>query len=81
MLYSNQKIPIKFIIKNITLQTFKLIVFPSLYLEAPAYLIDLMQDKNVEIRKMCDSCLDIISQMPNEWAARIKVSNKYKNIF
>ncbi|CAG9566978.1 unnamed protein product [Danaus chrysippus] len=41
--------------------------------EAPAYLIDLMQDKNVEIRKMCDSCLDIISQMPNEWAARIKV--------
>ncbi|CAG5021715.1 unnamed protein product [Parnassius apollo] len=41
--------------------------------EAPAYLIDLMQDKNVEIRKMCDSCLDIISQMENEWAARIKV--------
>ncbi|XP_050675764.1 kinesin-associated protein 3 [Leptidea sinapis] len=41
--------------------------------EAPAYLIDLMQDKNVEIRKMCDSCLDIISQMQNDWAARIKV--------
>ncbi|XP_026323030.1 kinesin-associated protein 3 isoform X2 [Hyposmocoma kahamanoa] len=41
--------------------------------EAPAYLIDLMQDKNVEIRKMCDSCLDIISQMQNEWAMRIKV--------
>ncbi|CAK1549840.1 unnamed protein product [Leptosia nina] len=41
--------------------------------EAPAYLIDLMQDKNVEIRKMCDSCLDIISQMQNEWATRIKV--------
>ncbi|KAG7311591.1 hypothetical protein JYU34_002639 [Plutella xylostella] len=41
--------------------------------EAPAYLIDLMQDKNVEIRKMCDSCLDIISQMKNDWAARIKV--------
>ncbi|XP_038210626.1 kinesin-associated protein 3 [Zerene cesonia] len=41
--------------------------------EAPAYLIDLMQDKNVEIRKMCDSCLDIISQMQNEWANRIKV--------
>ncbi|XP_073941675.1 kinesin associated protein 3 [Choristoneura fumiferana] len=41
--------------------------------EAPAYLIDLMQDKNVEIRKMCDACLDIISQMPNDWAARIKV--------
>ncbi|KOB76892.1 putative kinesin-associated protein [Operophtera brumata] len=41
--------------------------------EAPAYLIDLMQDKNVEIRKMCDTCLDIISQMKNEWAVRIKV--------
>lgn len=45
--------------------------------EAPAYLIDLMQDKNVEIRKMCDSCLDIISQMQNEWAMRIKVSVYY----
>ncbi|CAB3231121.1 unnamed protein product [Arctia plantaginis] len=41
--------------------------------EAPAYLIDLMQDKNAEIRKMCDTCLDIISQMQNEWAVRIKV--------
>ncbi|XP_069365605.1 kinesin-associated protein 3 [Maniola hyperantus] len=41
--------------------------------EAPAYLIDLMQDKNAEIRKMCDACLDIISQMQNDWAARIKV--------
>ncbi|KAF9823014.1 hypothetical protein SFRURICE_018188 [Spodoptera frugiperda] len=40
--------------------------------EAPAYLIDLMQDKNAEIRKMCDNCLDIISQMQNEWAVRIK---------
>lgn len=41
--------------------------------EAPAYLIDLMQDKNAEIRKMCDNCLDIISLMQNEWALRIKV--------
>jgi len=29
--------------------------------EAPAYLIDLMQDKNKEIARVCDSCLDIIS--------------------
>lgn len=29
--------------------------------EAPAYLIDLMQDKNKEIAKVCDACLDIIS--------------------
>ncbi len=29
--------------------------------EAPAYLIDLMHDKNPEIRKVCDNTLDIIS--------------------
>lgn len=46
--------------------------------EAPAYLIDLMQDKNVEIRKMCDCCLDIISQMQNDWAIRIKVRVQFK---
>lgn len=28
--------------------------------EAPAYLIDLMHDKNTEIRKVCDQTLDII---------------------
>lgn len=28
--------------------------------EAPAYLIDLMHDKNAEIRKVCDQTLDII---------------------
>ena len=29
--------------------------------QAPAYLIDLMHDKNTEIRKVCDNTLDIIS--------------------
>ena len=29
--------------------------------EAPAYLIDLMHDKNEEVRKVCDNTLDIIS--------------------
>ena len=29
--------------------------------QAPAYLIDLMQDKNQEIKKICDHTLDIIS--------------------
>lgn len=29
--------------------------------EAPAYLIDLMHDKNEEVRKVCDGTLDIIS--------------------
>ncbi|KAG7233462.1 hypothetical protein INR49_007000 [Caranx melampygus] len=29
--------------------------------QAPAYLIDLMHDKNAEIRKVCDNTLDIIA--------------------
>ena len=29
--------------------------------EVPAYLIDLMHDKNTEIRKVCDTTLDIIA--------------------
>lgn len=33
----------------------------TLSLEAPAYLIDLMHDKNTEIRKVCDNTLDIIA--------------------
>lgn len=42
-------------------------------LESPAYLIDLMHDKNQEIRKVCDYCLDIIAMSNSEWACRIKV--------
>ncbi|KAI8034841.1 hypothetical protein M5D96_012357 [Drosophila gunungcola] len=42
--------------------------------ESPAYLIDLMHDKNEEIRKVCDYCLDIIAISDSEWAKRIKVS-------
>lgn len=49
------------------LQSFKKIA------EAPAYLIDLMLDKNVEIRKLCESCLDVITQTNSDWAVRIKV--------
>lgn len=33
--------------------------------EAPAYLIDLMHDKNAEIRKVCDNTLDIIAVSMN----------------
>lgn len=43
--------------------------------ESPAYLIDLMHDKNAEIRKVCDYCLDIIATCDNNWAKRIKVSS------
>ena len=41
--------------------------------EAPGYLIDLMHDKNPAIRKVCDSCLDVIAMCDKNWAARIKV--------
>ncbi|KAK3889150.1 hypothetical protein Pcinc_006727 [Petrolisthes cinctipes] len=40
--------------------------------EVPAYLIDLMHDKNTEIRRVCDTTLDIISENDNDWAVRIQ---------
>ncbi|XP_020716835.1 kinesin-associated protein 3 isoform X2 [Ceratitis capitata] len=46
--------------------------------ESPAYLIDLMHDKNAEIRKVCDYCLDIIAMSDTEWAKRIKLE-KFRN--
>lgn len=50
-------------------------------LESPAYLIDLMHDKNAEIRKVCDYCLDIIAVTDSDWAVRIKVIKKEKKKF
>lgn len=41
--------------------------------EAPAYLIDLMHDKNTQIRRICNHCLDIIADWNKEWADRIKL--------
>lgn len=41
--------------------------------EIVSYLIDLLYDRNVEIRKMCDSCLDIIAEIDDEWVCRIKL--------
>ena len=38
--------------------------------QAPAYLIDLMHDKNTEVRRMCDTTLDIISEYDEEWATK-----------
>jgi len=35
--------------------------------QAPAYLIDLMHDKNREICKVCDNTLDIISVSVISW--------------
>ncbi|XP_072297880.1 kinesin-associated protein 3-like [Eucyclogobius newberryi] len=39
---------------------------------APAYLIDLMHDKNAEIRKVCDNTLDIIAEYHEEWRQKIQ---------
>lgn len=41
--------------------------------QAPAYLIDLMHDKNAEIRKVCDNTLDIIAEYDEEWAKKIQL--------
>ncbi|XP_071948132.1 kinesin-associated protein 3-like [Antedon mediterranea] len=41
--------------------------------QAPDYLIDLMHDKNVEIRKVCDNTLDIICEFDQECAKKIKL--------
>ncbi|CAF1076602.1 unnamed protein product [Adineta steineri] len=46
--------------------------------DAPAYLIDLMQDKNKEVRRVCDMTLEIISECDPEWASRIKVA-RFRN--
>uniref|UniRef100_A0A3P8WUU3 Kinesin-associated protein 3b n=1 Tax=Cynoglossus semilaevis TaxID=244447 RepID=A0A3P8WUU3_CYNSE len=45
--------------------------------QAPAYLIDLMHDKNAEIRKVCDNTLDIIAENDEEWGRRIQ-SEKFR---
>ncbi|KAB0377577.1 hypothetical protein FD755_012021 [Muntiacus reevesi] len=45
--------------------------------QAPAYLIDLMHDKNNEIRKVCDNTLDIIAEYDEEWAKKIQ-SEKFR---
>ncbi|KFM69323.1 Kinesin-associated protein 3, partial [Stegodyphus mimosarum] len=41
--------------------------------QIPGYLLDLMHDKNTEIRKLCDRSLEIISEYNEEWAKKIQV--------
>lgn len=41
--------------------------------EAPAYLIDLLQDNNKSIRDLCNSCLNIIAGHSKTWGERIKI--------
>ncbi|CAH1388476.1 unnamed protein product [Nezara viridula] len=40
--------------------------------QAVDYLIDLMNDKNVEIRKVCDACIDMIKEEEPEYEERVK---------
>nr|XP_042903741.1 kinesin-associated protein 3 isoform X4 [Parasteatoda tepidariorum] len=41
--------------------------------QIPGYLLDLMHDKNTEIRKLCDRSLEIISEYNEEWAKKIQI--------
>ncbi|KAJ3599663.1 hypothetical protein NHX12_033619 [Muraenolepis orangiensis] len=45
--------------------------------QAPAYLVDLMHDKNTEIRKVCDNTLDIVAECDEEWGKKIQ-SEKFR---
>ncbi|KAF6024299.1 KIFAP3 [Bugula neritina] len=40
--------------------------------QAPAYLIDLMHDKNAEIRRVCENTLDIIAEVDQDWTIKIQ---------
>ena len=40
---------------------------------APAYLVDLMHDSNAQVRNVCDTTLDIISEFDQEWAIKIRL--------
>ncbi|GAX77716.1 hypothetical protein CEUSTIGMA_g5159.t1 [Chlamydomonas eustigma] len=42
------------------------------YTQVVFYLIDLLQDKNKEVQKVADQCLDIIMDTDEEWAVRIR---------
>ncbi|CAL8306648.1 unnamed protein product [Lota lota] len=45
--------------------------------QVPAYLVDLMHDKNAEIRKVCDNTLDIVAECDEDWGKRIQ-SEKFR---
>lgn len=41
--------------------------------EIPGFLIDLAQDTNKIVSKICDSCLDLISKANVDWGRRIQI--------
>ncbi|KAK9720460.1 hypothetical protein QE152_g22020 [Popillia japonica] len=46
--------------------------------EAPAYLIDLLQDNNKAIRHICNTCLNVIAENDNTWGDRIRIE-RFRN--
>lgn len=42
------------------------------YTQVVFYLIDLLQDKNKEVQRVADQCLDIVMDTDEEWAVRIR---------
>eukprot|EP00842_Homolaphlyctis_polyrhiza_P005073 jgi/Hompol1/5567/HPOL_000419-RA len=40
--------------------------------EVVGYLIDLLYDRNIEIRKMCDASLSIIGEIDEDWERKLK---------
>ncbi|XP_064845190.1 kinesin-associated protein 3-like isoform X3 [Oncorhynchus masou masou] len=64
---------------ELVLKEYNLVPFLKDHLkpEAPAYLIDLMHDKNADIRKVCDNTLDIIAEYDEEWGRKIQ-SEKFR---
>lgn len=47
--------------------------------QAPAYLIDLMHDKNAEIRRVCENTLDIIAEVDKDWTIKIQLE-KFRSV-
>ncbi|KAI1289211.1 Kinesin-associated protein 3 [Halotydeus destructor] len=45
--------------------------------QVPAYLLDLMNDKNTVIKQVCSATLDAVAEMDAEWATRIQME-KFK---
>ena len=44
----------------------------AIFVQAVLYLIDLWQDRNGEVRKTADACLDVVMDMSEQWAGKIR---------
>lgn len=41
--------------------------------EAPAYLVDLLLDNNKAVRKLCNTCLNVVMERNSDWGERIRI--------